>query len=584
LILLGAVNLLVGALGSAQLIPTVELLINSRRHEPIPYKEAASWSLNPWALVNLFFLDKSVDLGLGDGTQLFFSRDIPFFVSYYFGVISIFGIILWLFYSPFKEKIFLGTLLLLSLILAFGAFTPVYPFLYQRVSIFRSFRYPEKLFFLTQGFFLFAAFKGLSSFLADDPKGSNGSLIITGVVGGVLLSVYLIFRFNPVLLSDFIIRQKALVLPAQWTISNAASVLVSLERQLILMAGLWTLLFMGKKQHLGMSLFKFLLVAVVFIDLNGAHQGFQYLLKPELVLNRSKILGAPDADPDRVFYYPTGSNLHPSTFSILRPPSTPFGEIYGIVSSNLLPNAGVLFGFDYMQDINALAKTSYIEFLRFSNRIRPARQFRLLGALNVKYVVSFRALSAPGITLVHHFPQYPSWLYSVDYFVPRVYIVDRVGQVTEPVETLEELSGNRFDPFREVLLDGPLALLGQRDFQGRAKLLEYTNESVRVRATLNGSGILVLTDSFYPGWHAYVDGREAKILRANYFFRAVVLSRGEHVVEFRYEPASFRVGVIVSLCTILSLLLIASFIYWKNRKYPPTEDSSRWLRKFNRRG
>ena len=65
--------------------------------------------------------------------------------------------------------------------------------------------------------------------------------------------------------------------------------------------------------------------------------------------------------------------------------------------------------------------------------------------------------------------------------------------------------------------------------------------------------MLVLTDSYYPGWKARVYETEVPIARANYGFRAVALPPGKHVVTFRYEPATFRVGLFVAL-TALALL------------------------------
>jgi uncharacterized membrane protein YfhO len=85
--------------------------------------------------------------------------------------------------------------------------------------------------------------------------------------------------------------------------------------------------------------------------------------------------------------------------------------------------------------------------------------------------------------------------------------------------------------------------------------VDYADQRVTLEASLNRSGILVLADSFYPGWRAYVNGQEKEILRANLFFRALHLSAGEHVVEFRYEPRSFTIGLTISLVTLTSLIL-----------------------------
>jgi hypothetical protein len=65
---------------------------------------------------------------------------------------------------------------------------------------------------------------------------------------------------------------------------------------------------------------------------------------------------------------------------------------------------------------------------------------------------------------------------------------------------------------------------------------------------------LVLTDSYFPGWRAWVDEGPARIERVGEGFRGVLLTAGNHTVEMRYEPASYRVGLFVSL-VVLALVL-----------------------------
>jgi uncharacterized membrane protein YfhO len=64
----------------------------------------------------------------------------------------------------------------------------------------------------------------------------------------------------------------------------------------------------------------------------------------------------------------------------------------------------------------------------------------------------------------------------------------------------------------------------------------------------------VLTDLHYPGWKATVDGERADMHRVNYLLRGTTLPAGRHRVEFRYEPASFRVGWIVSVLALAGLV------------------------------
>ncbi|MFN8524357.1 MAG: YfhO family protein [Chloroflexota bacterium] len=81
---------------------------------------------------------------------------------------------------------------------------------------------------------------------------------------------------------------------------------------------------------------------------------------------------------------------------------------------------------------------------------------------------------------------------------------------------------------------------------GHAHIEHYSNEVVELRTVASEPGFVILTDTYYPGWRAYVDGVETPVWRANYLFRGVAIPKGEHTVELRFEPASIRVGLVLS--------------------------------------
>jgi len=95
---------------------------------------------------------------------------------------------------------------------------------------------------------------------------------------------------------------------------------------------------------------------------------------------------------------------------------------------------------------------------------------------------------------------------------------------------------------------------------------ESDGEDRIVVAVEGGSGgELILTDSFYPGWRAWVDGEPVSIRRADEAFRGVPVPPGTHTVEFRYEPASFRVGLFLSLLTLAALTAAAATVHLLGR-------------------
>jgi hypothetical protein len=100
---------------------------------------------------------------------------------------------------------------------------------------------------------------------------------------------------------------------------------------------------------------------------------------------------------------------------------------------------------------------------------------------------------------------------------------------------------------------------------GVAQLESYAPERVVVQATARRPTMLVLTDDVFPGWKATVDGRPATIDRVDYLLRGVPLAPGPHRVVFRYQPASFRVGWIISLVS-LAAVLVTALLGWRGHR------------------
>jgi hypothetical protein len=243
-----------------------------------------------------------------------------------------------------------------------------------------------------------------------------------------------------------------------------------------------------------------------------------------------------------------------------------FPEVAEAVWSSLVPNIGVFYDVDYMQEIDALSRAPYDVFLKTAKNLSPGKFYSLLGALNVKYISSYSPLPAGEVKLVRHFPEYPLWLYEVKRAIPRVYVVSAVEHEIDPGKTLERLASEDFNALATVLVDEPVSLGDKGGVQGEARILEYENHLVNIQASLDRPGILVLADSFYPGWNAYVNGRQEKIYRANLFFRAVALSAGTHSVEFRYEPRSFAIGRAVSIVTLSLIAAASMLVYMRKRR------------------
>jgi uncharacterized membrane protein YfhO len=78
---------------------------------------------------------------------------------------------------------------------------------------------------------------------------------------------------------------------------------------------------------------------------------------------------------------------------------------------------------------------------------------------------------------------------------------------------------------------------------------------------------LVLTDTYFPGWQAEVDGKPADIHRVDYLFRGVRVPPGAANVTFSYQPTSYRLGLVISIATLL-VILGTAVIGWRRRGRP----------------
>ena len=89
---------------------------------------------------------------------------------------------------------------------------------------------------------------------------------------------------------------------------------------------------------------------------------------------------------------------------------------------------------------------------------------------------------------------------------------------------------------------------------------------------MENAGLVLLADTYYPGWKVYVDGGQAKIYPTDYLFRGVFVSEGEHKIEFVYDPASFKLGVAISVFALVSLVGLWGYGRYRQRRRKETAD------------
>jgi hypothetical protein len=159
---------------------------------------------------------------------------------------------------------------------------------------------------------------------------------------------------------------------------------------------------------------------------------------------------------------------------------------------------------------------------------------------------------------------------------PRAYVVpEGVVRARNDDSALVRLTSRPFDAVRQVTLEeGPLdrlppELLNRPRFgqpldptvlPPAATLTDLSSDRIRVDTPDGPGGFLVLTDLYHRGWRASVDGQPAPVYLANFLFRGVYLPPGPHVVEFVFEPLSLRLGLAISVTTLLFATIVGAIL------------------------
>lgn len=155
--------------------------------------------------------------------------------------------------------------------------------------------------------------------------------------------------------------------------------------------------------------------------------------------------------------------------------------------------------------------------------------------------------------------------------LPRAYVV---GEVRASAGLGEFVAAwPLLNPEREVSLARDVLPAGPRAEFAPAQIVSESSRRLTVEARLDAAGYLVVSDLWFPGWTASVNGaREVPVLQANGLFRAVPLPAGVQRVEFRYVPRGLYVGSLLSLFTLLILAwplwrwVLAAFLFGKESR------------------
>lgn len=145
----------------------------------------------------------------------------------------------------------------------------------------------------------------------------------------------------------------------------------------------------------------------------------------------------------------------------------------------------------------------------------------------------------------------------------NAWFVNEVKVVNSPNEEIDGLNG--FNPRQTAIV-----LNEFQDYvtglnlspSGTIQLTDYKPNHLTYQSNTDSEQLAVFSEIWYnKGWHAYIDGEKVDHIRANYVLRAMKVPAGSHKIEFKFDPQSYKLGVMASaVCSSLILLALVGYI------------------------
>ena len=551
--------ILTALLSAPILLPAFEMLPYTQRGE-FDYQDTVSYSLAPGPAFIGLLTPTFFGRGPWDYWGSWDRVELP-----YAGLVTLLlaaGAIL----LPMQEKrrrlLPWLALALSGFVIALGGNTPVHGWLTRILPVYGSFQAPARTIVLwALALSVLAAF-GLDALLGARSRNREHAqpshrtpyhfLIRFGAPVLLAIATPLTLMTTRVLDGDPIAMQRAIMSAQAVLFATAVWLAVSL-----LLALYW-------RKRLAGGTFAALLVILLLLELTGAGVN----------------VDVSENDPSRSFAQPEviaylqgqDGNNEPADRDSARPANADSGldpfriDVRTGIYDLWQPNTAALFG---LQDVWGIYNPLVLTHWQGLWDNNPGRHTRIYDMYNVRYVIVrdgtplddqySLAYDAPGPLAVYENPD-P---------LPRAWLVHAAQVLPDEEAVIAALNQPSFEPLHTVVLaqhhvNSSIPATAEQptpsSTSGPVSVRAYSPSEIMLTAHAERPGYLVLSEVWFPGWLATVNGESAPVWRANYTFRALPVPAGDLEVRLWYAPASWRRGLAL---LGVGLLLLAGLGLWR---------------------
>ena len=585
-------------LSAIQLFPFLELFHHSVRGSGISYPEATTWSFAPKDVL-LFFLPDAYGYFLD--MKKYWVTQCWFKTLYTGGLPFILSLIFFIFGNPVGEplsglpqeaategrhysissfhrgrRLFI-ILIFFSLFLSLGKYNPLYTLVFKYVPFFNGIRYPAKflyIFILVLSITAGLGFQRLFELSKESGrKRFKNIFIIFSLISGFLLLI-LVLGHKEI---EHFLKLREIDFPQ----FNLLTVNLYNAKRFFFYLALFFLLIRVGHEVKWKGWAKILLILFLIAELFG-NMGYYGKEKTENLLRKSKSLEVISSDKGNYRVFSTAKTISMDTTILIDDPT-----YLGILKERNIPSMNLFYSLHdiWGVDVIRVKRTDDLYKTFISTPFISATH--LIDLYGVKYITSVTPLEEDHkFELIYArleglqgkrkdlLKENTIKLYKNRNPLPRAWFV-KDFKVMDSKAILSTMISKEFHPDKEVLLEEEpkwttVAIGGHRGpplqrtndvgeplcgLPQKVEVISESNNRLHLKVRATGNALLTLSDTYYPGWKAFVDGKEVKIYRANYNFRAIPVEAGEHEIKFIYDPISFKIGALASLVTLIGMVV-----------------------------
>jgi len=457
----------------------------------------------------------------------------------YAGSIVIFLFILGLFFVKSQMRTWLLLATILSIMLAWGKnFMPLTDFFLDYFLAYNKFRAVSMILVIAEFTLPLLGFLALNKFLTTDAsidEKKKPLQLAFYITGGIAL----LFALMPSLFFDFLSEKDLTPLGQGIKTPNGFLDGLASDRAGLLSADAWRSFIFIALTFGAMWMFlknklssKYVILIVGILVLSDMWTINKRYLNDDHFVRRSKV---------EIPYQPTQANNQ-----ILRDTDPNFRVFNQSVST--FNDASTSYFHKSIGGYHGAKLKRYQELIE--NHISKGNP-SVINMLNTKYIINRngQAQQNPGA-------------------MGNAWFVNKINIVPNADEEIKALNG--LDVKNTAIIDSRFTeqIIGNLDNTNAGiSLIEYKPNYLKYNSNSTSDGIAIFSEIYYDkGWNAYIDGELKPHFRANYVLRGMQIPSGNHVVEFKFEPATYKIGETVSLASSVILLLLLAFVSFKEFK------------------